>query len=293
MPTSPVSRVPTAAASPSCTWSRTCRSSWSGTAASVWNALDGTRTETELIEDLARAYGTDASAIRGDVDGPDPRFEQQRPDHSGSPRRSCQLMDAAETLHQDEAVLLATALVDHVAASAGLPVLFIKGPAATMMGLRENHVSADVDVLVRPEDLDRIVELLGARGWLERPSGCGSRSPVLALPDPVPSAMELRYRRPRQISRDGSPTRQCLRHALARQAIPGHGGQERPRSFRPGSGNLSGAPQPPGHGRSTPSARVLRAAPAGGCQHAPGHRGSQRGAAGDGGAETAPGRSGH
>lgn len=40
-----------------------------GTAASVWNALDGTRTETELIEDLARDYGTDASAIHGDVMG--------------------------------------------------------------------------------------------------------------------------------------------------------------------------------------------------------------------------------
>lgn len=80
-------------------------------------------------------------------------------------------MDSTETLHQDEAVLLATALVDHVAASAGLQVLFIKGPAATMMGLRENHVSADVDVLVRREDLDEMVELLGARGWLQRPSG--------------------------------------------------------------------------------------------------------------------------
>ena len=40
-----------------------------GTAASVWTALDGSRTEAELIEDLARAYGTDASAIRGDVVG--------------------------------------------------------------------------------------------------------------------------------------------------------------------------------------------------------------------------------
>ena len=80
-------------------------------------------------------------------------------------------MDAAEPLHLEEAVLLATSLVDYVAASAGLPVLFIKGPAATMMGLRENHVSADVDVLVRPEQQDRMVELLGARGWLERPSG--------------------------------------------------------------------------------------------------------------------------
>lgn len=38
-----------------------------GTAASVWNGLDGNRTETELIEELARGYGTEASAIRGDV----------------------------------------------------------------------------------------------------------------------------------------------------------------------------------------------------------------------------------
>lgn len=38
-----------------------------GTAASVWNALDGTTAETELIEGLAREYGTDAAAIRGDV----------------------------------------------------------------------------------------------------------------------------------------------------------------------------------------------------------------------------------
>lgn len=40
-----------------------------GTAASVWSALDGARTETELIEDLARNYGTDASVIHDDVIG--------------------------------------------------------------------------------------------------------------------------------------------------------------------------------------------------------------------------------
>lgn len=40
-----------------------------GTAASIWNGLDGTRTETELIEELARDYGTDASAIHEDVMG--------------------------------------------------------------------------------------------------------------------------------------------------------------------------------------------------------------------------------
>lgn len=40
-----------------------------GTAASVWNGLDGTRTETELIEDLAREYATGVAAIHGDVMG--------------------------------------------------------------------------------------------------------------------------------------------------------------------------------------------------------------------------------
>lgn len=40
-----------------------------GTAASVWNALDGTRTETEIIEELARDYSTDSSAIHGDAMG--------------------------------------------------------------------------------------------------------------------------------------------------------------------------------------------------------------------------------
>ena len=38
-----------------------------GTAASVWNGLDGTRTETDLVEELARGYGIDADVIHGDV----------------------------------------------------------------------------------------------------------------------------------------------------------------------------------------------------------------------------------
>ena len=40
-----------------------------GTAASVWNGLDGVRTETELVECLAREYATDAATIHGDVMG--------------------------------------------------------------------------------------------------------------------------------------------------------------------------------------------------------------------------------
>ena len=48
-----------------------------GTAASVWNGLDGTRTEAELIEWLAREYATDAWRHRGGRNGLDPHFEQQ------------------------------------------------------------------------------------------------------------------------------------------------------------------------------------------------------------------------
>ena len=40
-----------------------------GTAASVWNGLDGTRTEAELIELLARDYAIEAGAIADDVVG--------------------------------------------------------------------------------------------------------------------------------------------------------------------------------------------------------------------------------
>ena len=40
-----------------------------GTAASVWNGLDGTRTEAELIELLARDYAIEAGAIAEDVVG--------------------------------------------------------------------------------------------------------------------------------------------------------------------------------------------------------------------------------
>ena len=40
-----------------------------GTAASVWNALDGTRTEAELIEWLAREYAAETGAIADDVIG--------------------------------------------------------------------------------------------------------------------------------------------------------------------------------------------------------------------------------
>ena len=38
-----------------------------GTAASVWGCLDGDRTESEIVEDLAEAYGVEATVVAVDV----------------------------------------------------------------------------------------------------------------------------------------------------------------------------------------------------------------------------------
>ena len=62
-------------------------------------------------------------------------------------------------------VHLSHAMVQRVADGAGVDLLHIKGPA-TDVALREGmHRSADVDVLVRPAHLDRLIAALEAQGW--------------------------------------------------------------------------------------------------------------------------------
>lgn len=56
------------------------------------------------------------------------------------------------------------ALVDHRAREAGIRCLAIKGPALDATGIRQRHVSNDVDVLVHPDDLDRLAEELERAG---------------------------------------------------------------------------------------------------------------------------------
>lgn len=62
-------------------------------------------------------------------------------------------------------VHLSHAAVQRVAELAGVDVLHIKGPA-TDVSLRQGmHRSSDVDVLVRPAHLERLLAELAARGW--------------------------------------------------------------------------------------------------------------------------------
>lgn len=67
-----------------------------------------------------------------------------------------------------EGVLLAHALVAHIAADLGIRAFFIKGPVSALQGLREPRESVDVDVFVDPGRMDSLVSALRGRGWLVR-----------------------------------------------------------------------------------------------------------------------------
>ena len=65
-------------------------------------------------------------------------------------------------------VHLAHAVVQHLAEGAGVDLLHIKGPAL-LPGLRPaSRRSSDVDVLVRPSHLHRLVSALESAGWSKR-----------------------------------------------------------------------------------------------------------------------------
>ena len=65
----------------------------------------------------------------------------------------------------EEAAPLVHAIVSTAAEAAGIRALAIKGPALVAQGLREQRLSADVDVLVHPRDHAAIVAALGRLGW--------------------------------------------------------------------------------------------------------------------------------
>lgn len=66
-----------------------------------------------------------------------------------------------------EAVPLAHALVDRVAVDVDVRVLFIKGPAAQLQGLRTRRASVDVDILVDPSRRQVLAEPLIELGWVD------------------------------------------------------------------------------------------------------------------------------
>ena len=68
-------------------------------------------------------------------------------------------------LRQEEAVLLAHALVARLAELAGARILFIKGATAVKLGVRPPRPSSDVDLLVDPASFERLSRELEAIGW--------------------------------------------------------------------------------------------------------------------------------
>ncbi|MCJ1682419.1 nucleotidyltransferase family protein [Rathayibacter sp. VKM Ac-2928] len=74
------------------------------------------------------------------------------------------------------AVGLVHALVDDLARGAGIRALFLKGPIADAHRIRRPHPSSDADVLVAPGDADRLLTLLGERGWSVRPGSAAHRA---------------------------------------------------------------------------------------------------------------------
>lgn len=64
-----------------------------------------------------------------------------------------------------EAAPLVHVLCERVAQTSRTRVLAIKGPVVAMQGLRAPRTSADVDVLVHPDDLTTFVEHMRAAGW--------------------------------------------------------------------------------------------------------------------------------
>jgi glycosyltransferase involved in cell wall biosynthesis len=66
-----------------------------------------------------------------------------------------------------EAVPLAYALVHRAAEDLGIRVLFIKGPVARAQGLRGEHGSVDVDVLIDPARREALASALSELGWVD------------------------------------------------------------------------------------------------------------------------------
>lgn len=99
-----------------------------------------------------------------------------------------------------DATPLAHAYAHAVAASVGVRMLSIKGPAAEYHEVRGPHVSADADLLIDPAGFGVVVERLRAAGWRERPPMAGtedwSEHSITLIRDGWPCDLDLHDRFP-------------------------------------------------------------------------------------------------
>ncbi|ALO67776.1 hypothetical protein AS189_16435 [Arthrobacter alpinus] len=102
-------------------------------------------------------------------------------------------------LRLSEAVPLGTAFLQELCRNNGIPALFLKGPAATILGFRPGQPSTDIDVLVRKKDKDKAVALLGTMGWNLRGEGWEefySSHSVTLFHSQWPCDIDIHYRFP-------------------------------------------------------------------------------------------------
>lgn len=66
-----------------------------------------------------------------------------------------------------EAVELSTAWLQHLASSLDIKSLVLKGSTLSRQGLRDPHLSSDVDVIVDPIHVGRLIAAVEAAGWSE------------------------------------------------------------------------------------------------------------------------------
>ncbi|GGF12994.1 nucleotidyltransferase family protein [Subtercola lobariae] len=78
------------------------------------------------------------------------------------------LTERKTALHQRDAINLATAWVSYRAARLGIRALILKGPIASRQRLRAEKLSTDVDILVEPGQMKRLIDELQVAGWQER-----------------------------------------------------------------------------------------------------------------------------
>ena len=77
-------------------------------------------------------------------------------------------LDAAGSIPPSIRVELAHAAVCNLARRAGVDLLVVKGPGMDPLVGFKGRASADVDVLVRPDEVGRFLDLVKAHGWWAR-----------------------------------------------------------------------------------------------------------------------------
>jgi hypothetical protein len=118
------------------------------------------------------------------------------------------MVEPSVRLRADEAAPLLHALIARAADDLGVRVLAIKGPVVAMQGLRAERTSADVDVLVHPQDLQVLVDGLMVLGWRESVSGSTTptimpRHSVNLLNDMWPVGIDLHHYYPGFLANPG------------------------------------------------------------------------------------------